>query len=118
MCRKIVLLILFLFVFDVQAVNQYDGYGQRADTYKVDIHKIPDPRLSESKKSYVMDNQFGFDVLEAAPNWVTESFFSNLKPGNLILDSGSGYGALTRKALKQNAIVISNDISQNALLYN
>lgn len=115
--RIILLLILSLLTFSTQA-NNHKEYGQRADNFKIDIATIPEPKTSKSKKSYVMGNQFGFDVLEADPNWVMESFLNNLKKGDIVLDVGSGYGALTRQALNRNAIVISNDLSRNALLYN
>lgn len=115
--RIMLLLILSLFIFSVPAKN-YEAYGQRADDFKIDVTTIPEPKISESKKSYVMDNQFGFDVLEADPNWVMKSFLNNIKKGDTVLDVGSGYGALTRQALNRNAIVISNDLSRNALLYN
>lgn len=115
--RIIFVLILPLLTSNTHA-NHHEGYGQRADEFKINLATIPEPKVSESKKSYVMDNKFGFDVLEADPNWVMESFLKNIKSGDVILDVGSGYGALTRQALNRNAIVISNDLSQNALLYN
>lgn len=93
-------------------------FGQAADSIQIDIHSIPEPRLSNSKKSFVTDNHFGFDVLNTESNWVIEDFLKNCHENSIVMDVGSGYGALSREALKKGAIVISNDISINQLHYN
>jgi len=118
--RLVLLCILTLCSLTSRAsiVLDKDSFGQRADTIHIDIHSIPEPCLSKTKKAFVTDNKFGFDVIDADSNWVIESFLNAIKPGMLVLDAGSGYGALTRSALNRGATVISNDISKNQLLYN
>ncbi len=91
--------------------------GKPANTINIDLQSISEPRLSESKKAFVTDNKFGFDVVQAELNWVSESFLNAIKPDMVVMDVGAGYGALTRHALNKGAIVISNEISENQQLY-
>ncbi len=94
------------------------GFGRRSDTIVIDINSIPEPTLSESKKAFITENKFGFDVVNSELNWVTESFLKAIKPGMIVMDVGAGFGALTRLALDKGAIVINNEISEKQQLYN
>jgi ubiquinone/menaquinone biosynthesis C-methylase UbiE len=93
-------------------------FGKRADTIQIDANSIPEPPLSKTKKSFLTANKFGFDMFKSESTWVVEAFLNDIKPGMIVMDSGAGYGAMTREALNKNAVVISNDISDTHLIYN
>lgn len=121
--KKCLLFFLLLFSSHVNALvpissQDYSTWGARADTIIIDKESIPTPPLSKTKKALVTLNHFGFDVLTTDDNWVTSTFLNDIKLNDIVMDVGSGYGALTRQALKKGAIVISNDLSQEHLLNN
>lgn len=111
--------LVWLFTLSTYAASpDTQSWGKPANTITIDIHSIPEPTLSESKKAFVTDNKFGFDVVQAELNWVSESFLNAIKSEMVVMDVGAGYGALTRHALNKGAIVINNEISENQQLYN
>jgi len=120
--KKRVILFLVSFIFSLYVwgspLDSSNPWGKRADEISIDTYTIMDPPVSKSGESYVTQNQFGFDIFKSESTWVVEEFLNSLKPNNVVLDSGAGYGFLTRQALDQGAIVISNDLSDKHLLYN
>lgn len=121
--RLLLSLILFLISTHIMAMNPSllssdNPYGKRADTIQIDPNSIPEPPLSKTKKSFLTENKFGFDMFKSESTWVVEAFLNDIKPGMIVMDSGAGYGAITREALNKNAVVISNDISDTHLIYN
>lgn len=118
--KGILPVILFLsFSSSPQADSIYldSSFGKRADQIS-NVDKISEPKKSKTKKAYVTDNKFGFDVLNTEKNWVVEAFLNDIKPDMIVMDVGAGYGALTRSALKLGALVINNEISIPQQLYN
>jgi ubiquinone/menaquinone biosynthesis C-methylase UbiE len=112
------ILIISLLSFNVRALESNEAFGTRADLISIDINSIPEPSLSHTKKSFVTENKFGFDVFKSESNWVVEDYIKDITSGMTVMDVGSGYGALTRLALGKGAVVISNEVSRNQLLYN
>jgi SAM-dependent methyltransferase len=113
---KIILLCLSCLIkINAEALNL--GFGKCANSIIVNLAEIPEPPLSKTKKSFVTQNNFGFDVVNSESNWVIKSFLKGIKKNNVVMDVGAGYGALTRSALGAGAIVINNEISENQQLY-
>ncbi|MDX1916749.1 MAG: class I SAM-dependent methyltransferase [Rickettsiaceae bacterium] len=103
-------------------INQLN-YGVQATNTKLDdIEKLlPDIPVSKTGKSFLTVNKTGFDVLdtENQANWVLDAYskFISRNIPQTILDIGSGYGTISRMALKHNKVVIANDIAAEHLIY-
>lgn len=100
-----------------------DKFGVLASSVSLDSLPKDQPPLSNTGKSLVTLNKFGFDVLDEqtlAENWLVKEILETAKkPNALILDVGGGYGRLTSSITKINptARVIYNDRKKEHLYY-
>lgn len=79
------------------------------------------PPLSNTGKSYLTYNKYGFDIInELTPqdSWLIESLLKFVSTAKRpVLDIGGGYGGLTCLLARESATIIYNDIEKMHLLF-